>query len=38
MSEKIYKIWNNLEEYICCSLLVVIVTLLMMQVLFRYVG
>ena len=38
MSEKLYKIWYNLEEYICCFLLVVIVTLLMTQVLCRYIG
>ncbi|MCH5276313.1 MAG: TRAP transporter small permease [Desulfovibrionaceae bacterium] len=38
MSAKLYKFWDNLEEYLCCVLLAVIVTLLMIQVLFRYVG
>lgn len=31
-------IWRDLEEYICCALLAVIVTLLMTQVLYRYIG
>ena len=30
------KIWDNLEEYICGALLMTIVTLLMVQVVFRY--
>lgn len=30
------KIWDNLEEYICGALLITIVTLLMVQVVFRY--
>lgn len=38
MLAKLYKFWDNLEEYLCCVLLTIIVTLLMVQVLFRYVG
>ena len=38
MSTKCSQIWDNLEEYICCFLLALIVVLLMAQVLCRYVG
>ena len=35
MREQLASIWKNLEEYICCALLGVIMTLLMMQVCYR---
>ena len=38
MREQLASIWKNLEEYICCALLGVIMTLLMMQVCYRYFG
>ena len=38
MREQLASIWKNLEEYICCALLGVIMTLLMMQVCYRYLG
>ncbi|MDR1777444.1 MAG: TRAP transporter small permease [Desulfovibrio sp.] len=36
MSTLLKNIWDNLEEYLCAFLLMVIVTLLMAQVVFRY--
>ena len=38
MREQLASIWRDLEEYICCTLLGVIMTLLMMQVCYRYFG
>ena len=38
MRAQLASIWRDLEEYICCALLAVIVTLLMTQVLYRYIG
>ena len=38
MREPLACIWRNLEEYVCCALLAVIMTLLMMQVCYRYFG
>ncbi len=38
MREKLIHLWDNLEEYLCCGLLATVMTLLMVQVLFRYVG
>lgn len=37
-AEQLASIWRDLEEYICCTLLGVIMTLLMMQVCYRYFG
>lgn len=31
-------LWENFEEYLCCGLLTAIITLLMAQVLYRYIG
>ncbi len=36
MQKLLYKLWSNLEEYLCGALLMTIVTLLMVQVVFRY--
>ncbi len=36
MRKALIHIWNNLEEYLCGTLLMAIVTLLMVQVVFRY--
>lgn len=36
MRKVLINIWNNLEEYLCGFLLMTIVTLLMVQVVFRY--
>ena len=38
MRAQLASIWRDLEEYICCALLAVIVTLLMTQVLYHYIG
>ena len=38
MRAQLASIWRDLEEDICCALLAVIVTLLMTQVLYRYIG
>lgn len=38
MREHVASVWRNLEEYICSVLLAVIMTLLMMQVCYRYFG
>lgn len=38
MRERLTSIWRNLEEYVCCALLAVIMSLLMMQVCYRYFG
>ena len=38
MREQLASIWRDLEEYICCTLLGVIMTRLMMQVCYRYFG
>lgn len=38
MREHMASVWRNLEEYICSALLAVIMTLLMMQVCYRYFG
>lgn len=38
MRNKLIIIWENLEDYMCCGLLAAIVSLLMAQVLYRYIG
>lgn len=38
MRNKLTILWENLEDYLCCGLLAAIVTLLMAQVLYRYIG
>lgn len=38
MKKSLAHLWDNLEDYLCCSFLAIIVTLLMTQVLYRYIG
>ncbi len=38
MRNSLVSIWESLEEYICCTLLALIMALLMMQVCYRYFG
>ena len=38
MKKTLARIWDNLEDYLCCAFLTIIMTLLMTQVLYRYIG